>query len=206
MAFSGDGRRVVSASEDDSVRVWDTSTGQALLYLFGQGTGRGRSCRVAFSDDGRRIALAGHYGIVRVWDTTTATPSPDLPRRALRSAAARSRPRSFRRSMSATWGPEFTARRLGPGRFKLTDQRGKLVLLHFWSTVSSSDMPSLQAIRKTFKDDPRFELVCLSCDPAINAPQRFASEKSLGETQAFMGVHPWGSPRPTSPGRSRRRT
>ncbi len=71
--FSRDGKRVVSASFDQSVKVWDATTGQELLTLRGHG---GLVWSVAISPDGQRIASASQDGVVRIWD---ATPRVELP-------------------------------------------------------------------------------------------------------------------------------
>jgi WD40 repeat protein len=68
VAFSPDGRRLASASEDKTVRVWDAATGQQVLALRGH-TGA-VSC-VAFSPDGRRLASASEDKTVRVWDAAS---------------------------------------------------------------------------------------------------------------------------------------
>ena len=52
MAFSPDGRRIVSGSYDKTVKVWDAATGQEMLTL----KGHTAVYSVAFSPDGRRIA------------------------------------------------------------------------------------------------------------------------------------------------------
>jgi WD40 repeat protein/tRNA A-37 threonylcarbamoyl transferase component Bud32 len=70
VAWSPDGRRLVSASQDGTAKIWDVSSGHELL-TFG-GTEK-RSCRaVAFSPDGCRLAVS-RGTIVRILD---ARPKP----------------------------------------------------------------------------------------------------------------------------------
>jgi len=69
--FSHDGRRVVTASEDGTARVWDARTGQP--------TGEPLAHRAAvkgaeFSPDGLVIATASLDGTARLWDATTGRP------------------------------------------------------------------------------------------------------------------------------------
>ncbi len=66
LAFSRDGRRLVSASYDKKAKVWDTSTWQVVSVLEGEPLG-GIWC-AAFHPDGRQIALAGFNKSVGLWD------------------------------------------------------------------------------------------------------------------------------------------
>ena len=66
VAFSPDGRRIVSGSDDKTVKVWDAVTGQEILTLQGH---TGGVHRVAFSPDGRRIVSGGLDGTAKVWDS-----------------------------------------------------------------------------------------------------------------------------------------
>ena len=68
VAASPDGRRLATASRDQTVKVWDMSTGKELLTFSGH---TADVLRVAFSPDGKRIASAGADGMVRLWDAAT---------------------------------------------------------------------------------------------------------------------------------------
>jgi WD40 repeat protein len=75
VAYSPDGRRLASASEDQTVKVWDAATGQEILSLKGH---TDMVFGVAYSPDGRRIASAGGDGTVKVWDAATGQESLSL--------------------------------------------------------------------------------------------------------------------------------
>jgi WD40 repeat protein len=68
VALSGDGRRVVSGSDDNTVRVWDSSTGRAVSTFHGH---TGVVWSVALSADGHLVASSGEDGTVRLWDTAS---------------------------------------------------------------------------------------------------------------------------------------
>jgi WD40 repeat protein len=63
-AFSPDGTRIVSGSEDDTARVWDAVSGKELFVLPGHKDGVSSA---AFSPDGARIISGSYDGTVRVW-------------------------------------------------------------------------------------------------------------------------------------------
>ena len=71
VAFSPDGRQVLSGSDDQTVKLWDAQTGLELLSLLGHGQ---RVLCVAFSSDGRRLASGGEDRTVRLWDAASGRP------------------------------------------------------------------------------------------------------------------------------------
>ncbi|MEQ1825776.1 MAG: protein kinase, partial [Pirellula sp.] len=65
VAFTPDGKRVVSAGKDGTILLWDATTGEQLDTLKGHD---GRIDGLAVSPDGSSIASAGSDAKVRLWD------------------------------------------------------------------------------------------------------------------------------------------
>jgi WD40 repeat protein len=68
VCFGPDGRRLASASMDQTVKVWDAVTGDEIRTLEGHTCG---VLGVCFSPDGRRLASASADKTVKVWDAGT---------------------------------------------------------------------------------------------------------------------------------------
>jgi dipeptidyl aminopeptidase/acylaminoacyl peptidase len=67
--FSPDGKWVVTASKDNTARVWDSQTGQAV----GQPMKHDKEVNSAsFSPDGKRVVTASDDNTARVWDAVIA--------------------------------------------------------------------------------------------------------------------------------------
>jgi WD domain, G-beta repeat len=69
--FSRDGKRIVTASEDGTARVWDVSTGVNLSVLSGHTS---HVFTAEFSRDDGHIVTASDDGTARVWNNS---PIPD---------------------------------------------------------------------------------------------------------------------------------
>ena len=66
MALSPDGHRLVTASEDQTARVWDTATGACLAVLRDH---KDAVVSTAFSPDGNTIVTASSDKTLKIWDT-----------------------------------------------------------------------------------------------------------------------------------------
>jgi WD40 repeat protein len=64
VAYSPDGKRIVTGSVDDTAKVWDADTGRELGTLTGH-TDRVNS--VAYSPDGKRIVTGSWDKTAKVW-------------------------------------------------------------------------------------------------------------------------------------------
>ena len=69
VAFSPDGSTLASGSYDDTIRLWDTDTGELKATL--EHTGLMRINSVAFSPDGRTLASGGTDEFIKFWDVRT---------------------------------------------------------------------------------------------------------------------------------------
>ena len=75
VAFSQDGNRVVSGSEDNTVRIWNATTGEVEAELKGD---MDFMTSVAFSQDGSRVVSGSEDKKVWIWNTTTCEVEAEL--------------------------------------------------------------------------------------------------------------------------------
>ncbi len=65
VAWSPDGRRLATASSDQTARIWDAESGNEIAVLHGHDD---RVQAVVWSPDGRRLATGSDDRTVRIWD------------------------------------------------------------------------------------------------------------------------------------------
>jgi WD40 repeat protein len=70
--FSPDGRRVVTASDDGTARLWDAETGKELATLAGHETS---VTSATFNPDGRRVVTASNDKTSGLWEVFPTTQS-----------------------------------------------------------------------------------------------------------------------------------
>jgi WD40 repeat protein len=69
LAFSSDGRFIVTAGRDSVIRQWDVKTLKEIRILAQPSVPFFEA--IAFSPNGKRVAAAGQDGLIRIWDPET---------------------------------------------------------------------------------------------------------------------------------------
>ncbi|KZP27506.1 hypothetical protein FIBSPDRAFT_928039 [Athelia psychrophila] len=128
--FSPDGRRILSSSQDGSIRLWDAVSGAHLTTLQGHADGVNEA---TFSPDGNLIASVSHDQTVRLWDAVSGAHLKTLQRS----------PNNYSPPWSVAFSPDGQRILYGPedNVFKLWDpSSGKVLNLFRPAKGESSDM------------------------------------------------------------------
>lgn len=91
-----------------------------------------------------------------------------------------------------TPAPPFTVSDLTGNEVKLADYQGKYVLLDFWATWCGpcvGEVPYLKEAWEKFKGNPKFAMISLSLDKALDEPRAFVKKNGMDWKQGFLG--PW---------------
>jgi WD40 repeat protein len=75
-AFSGDGKRIVTAAQDGIARIWNAETGNLMRDLIGHSE---LLYGASFDHNGKRVVTASADKTARIWDTQTASLLFTLP-------------------------------------------------------------------------------------------------------------------------------
>ncbi len=67
-AFSPEGQRVVTISDDNTAKLWEAASGKLLATLAGH---EGRVNHAAFSPDGQRVVTASNDNTAKLWEVTS---------------------------------------------------------------------------------------------------------------------------------------
>lgn len=70
VAFSPDGKRIVSGSWDKTIRIWDVKAGTVIHRIEGLSD---KIVAVTFTTDGNKIVSGGIDKTIRIWDANTGT-------------------------------------------------------------------------------------------------------------------------------------
>jgi WD40 repeat protein len=68
VAFSHDGKQVVSGSGDKTIKIWDASSGACLKTLEGHSD---QVCSVAFSHNGKQVVSGSDDKTIKIWDASS---------------------------------------------------------------------------------------------------------------------------------------
>jgi peroxiredoxin len=86
--------------------------------------------------------------------------------------------------------PDFTAMTLAGQTIRLSDYRGKYVLLDFWATWCGpciAELPIIKSVFDSYGKNPRFALIGMSLDTDSAAAAKFVQAQHMEWTEVLLG-------------------
>jgi peroxiredoxin len=86
--------------------------------------------------------------------------------------------------------PEFDVKTMDGQSVKLSDLKGKYVLLDFWATWSAGSVAEMGELKETcaaFAGDPRFAMIGLNLDADPALARAFVNNNGIGWKQGLLG-------------------
>ena len=94
--------------------------------------------------------------------------------------------------MPGELAPAFSAETIDGKKFSLEEQKGKVVLISFWSSRQDPrliNLPDLKRVYERFHDNPKFVMIGISQDPNKEIIERFVKKEAISWPQALIGAN-----------------
>ena len=127
VAWSPTGNQIASGSLDNTIKIWDVSTGKELKTV-----ASGTSLAIAWKPDGQRLASCSSNATIKIWDSNTGQLLQEYPGQNTGDA------------QSITWSPD--------GKLIATCSR-VADAIRIWDTITGKELNTLKGLSITWSPD-----------------------------------------------------